>query len=169
MFAANRSSARRLMPIDASCGLKWTTLSWKIFCSTKLNSQYGRKTHPGKMSSNWTEMAMQHTIPELDRSGLRQFGFTTGAIMVAIFGLLLPWLLDRGWPIWPWIVASPLWAAGCDLSSVVAAHLSWLDAFWSSREPGHDAAYSGHRILPCDYPDLVSTTAGSKRSNATDL
>ena len=52
---------------------------------------------------------MQHTIPELDKSGLRHFGFTTGAIIVAIFGFLLPWILDRGWPIWPWIVASPLW------------------------------------------------------------
>lgn len=62
------------------------------------------------MNSNWTEVAMQHTIPELDRSGLRQFGFTTGAILVAIFGLLIPWLLDIGWPVWPWIIASPLWA-----------------------------------------------------------
>ena len=54
-------------------------------------------------------MAAQHTIPELDKSGLRQFGLMTGGILVAIFGLLLPWLLDFGWPRWPWIIASPLW------------------------------------------------------------
>ena len=54
-------------------------------------------------------MAMHHTIPELDKSGLRQFGLMTGAILVAIFGLLLPWLLNLDWPLWPWIIASPLW------------------------------------------------------------
>ena len=64
-------------------------------------------------------MAMQHTIPELDRSGLRQFGLTTGAIIVAIFGLLLPWILGRDWPIWPWIVVSPLWA-------LAVAYPAWL-------------------------------------------
>lgn len=62
---------------------------------------------------------MQHTIPELDRSGLRNFGFMTGAIIVAIFGLLLPWILDRGWPVWPWIVASPLWL-------LAVAYPTWL-------------------------------------------
>jgi hypothetical protein len=62
------------------------------------------------MSLSWTEVAMQHTIPELDRSGLRHFGLMTGAIVVAIFGFLFPWLLDRSWPVWPWIIASPLWA-----------------------------------------------------------
>ena len=52
---------------------------------------------------------MQHTIPELDKAGLRHFGFTTGAIVVVIFGLILPWLLNHSWPIWPWIIAAPLW------------------------------------------------------------
>jgi len=54
-------------------------------------------------------VAMIHKIPRLDQSGLRRFGVTTGAIVVAIFGLLLPWLLDRALPLWPWIVAAPLW------------------------------------------------------------
>ena len=51
-------------------------------------------------------------IPELDRSGLRNFGITTGGIIAAIFGILLPYLLDRAWPLWPWIVAAVLggWA-----------------------------------------------------------
>ena len=55
-------------------------------------------------------MTMQHVIPELNNTELRKFGVTTGAIVVALFGLLLPWLLDRGWPVWPWVIASPLWA-----------------------------------------------------------
>jgi hypothetical protein len=45
-----------------------------------------------------------HLIPELDRKGLREFGLVTGGILVALFGLLLPWLLGRAFPLWPWIV-----------------------------------------------------------------
>ena len=44
------------------------------------------------------------TIPELDRAGLRQFGIVTGVIFVMLFGLFLPWLLDHGYPRWPWAV-----------------------------------------------------------------
>ena len=42
-------------------------------------------------------------IPDLDRKGLRQFGLVTGGIVVALFGLFFPWVLERAWPIWPWI------------------------------------------------------------------
>lgn len=42
-------------------------------------------------------------IPELDRKGLRQFGLVTGGIVVALFGLFFPWVLERTWPIWPWL------------------------------------------------------------------
>ena len=45
-----------------------------------------------------------HTIPELDRAGLRKFGLTTGAIVGVLFGLFFPWLLERPWPRWPWVV-----------------------------------------------------------------
>jgi len=55
-------------------------------------------------------MAASHIIPELDRNGLRNFGLTTGAILVVVFGLLLPWVFEFGWPVWPWIIAAPLWA-----------------------------------------------------------
>lgn len=51
-------------------------------------------------------------IPELDKAGLRQFGFTTGTIIAVLFGIVLPYLLDHAWPRWPWIVAAVLiaWA-----------------------------------------------------------
>ena len=55
-------------------------------------------------------MAIDHIIPELDRKGLRRFGLTTGAIVVAVFGLFFPWMLDLNWPRWPWIIAAPLWS-----------------------------------------------------------
>lgn len=51
-------------------------------------------------------------IPELDAKGLREFGLTTGAIVVGLFGLFFPWVLERPWPFWPWIVGGVLaaWA-----------------------------------------------------------
>ena len=54
-------------------------------------------------------MAIDHTIPELDAKGLRHFGLTTGVVIILIFALFFPWVLDRDWPIWPWVLAAPLW------------------------------------------------------------
>jgi hypothetical protein len=54
-----------------------------------------------------------HTIPELDRKGLRDFGLTTGGIVAVLFGLFFPWLLEIGsFPIWPWIVFAVLGSWG---------------------------------------------------------
>ena len=64
-------------------------------------------------------MASNHKIPELDRKGLREFGLTTGAVVVAIFGLFFPWLLELDWPVWPWIIAAPIW-------SLALAYPLWL-------------------------------------------
>lgn len=55
-------------------------------------------------------MSAHPGIPELDRRGLRDFGIVTGATVAALFGLFFPWLLHRQWPIWPWVIAVPLWA-----------------------------------------------------------
>jgi hypothetical protein len=56
--------------------------------------------------------AGHNAIPELDRKGFREFGLTTGGIIAALFGLALPWLFGRPFPIWPWIVGGVLvaWA-----------------------------------------------------------
>ena len=49
-------------------------------------------------------------IPELDNAGLRKFGLTTGAIIVALFALFFPWFFDKPiMPVWPWIIAAVLW------------------------------------------------------------
>ena len=50
----------------------------------------------------------QQTIPTLDRKGLRQFGLTFSAIVICLFGLLLPWLFSAAWPTWPWLFAGVL-------------------------------------------------------------
>jgi MFS family permease len=52
---------------------------------------------------------MKHEIEKLDKKGLRKFGLMTGAILAALFGLLLPWILDHTWPHWPWYIAGILW------------------------------------------------------------
>lgn len=53
-------------------------------------------------------MSNMHSIPELDRKGLRDFGLVTGSIVGVVFGLFFPWLLERPVPYWPWIVAVAL-------------------------------------------------------------
>ena len=57
-------------------------------------------------------MAAPPVIPELDRAGLRQFAIVTGALLVVLFGLALPWLFGFGYPNWPWMVAAALIAWG---------------------------------------------------------
>lgn len=71
-------------------------------------------------------MATPHDdIPELDRKGLREFGLTTGGIVALLFGLFFPWILERPWPRWPWVVLLVLggWAlvAPASLRSVYRA------------------------------------------------
>ena len=51
-------------------------------------------------------------IPELDRKGLREFALVTSGVVVGLFGLLLPWLFNLGWPSWPWILAAVLSTLG---------------------------------------------------------
>ncbi len=60
----------------------------------------------------------EHAIPELDRKGLREFGLVTGGIVAGLFGLFFPWLLERSWPLWPWIVFGVLgvWGLAAPMS-----------------------------------------------------
>lgn len=71
-------------------------------------------------------MAINQKIPELDRKGLREFGLTTGAAVVVIFGLFFPWMLELGWPAWPWVIAAPLWL----LALVYPLWLRWIYRAW---------------------------------------
>lgn len=52
-------------------------------------------------------------IPELDAIGLRKFAFTTAALIVLLFALLIPWLFGFTLPLWPWIFSGVLavWGA----------------------------------------------------------
>lgn len=52
------------------------------------------------------------TITQPDARELRSFGLTMAGMVVAAFGLLLPWLFEKPFPWWPWAAALvlTLWA-----------------------------------------------------------
>ncbi len=47
-----------------------------------------------------------------DARELRRFGLTVGAAFIPIFGLLLPWLWNGPYPLWPWLAGGGLAATG---------------------------------------------------------
>ena len=52
---------------------------------------------------------MAQRMPDLDKKSMRRFGLVSGAIVVGLFGLLLPWLFGRSFPWWPWVVSGVVW------------------------------------------------------------
>ncbi|MBI3993444.1 MAG: sxtJ [Candidatus Lambdaproteobacteria bacterium] len=61
------------------------------------------------------------------RGELRRFGITTGLIVALLFGLALPWLLERPWPRWPFALGGALLALGVLLPRVLApVHWLWM-------------------------------------------
>lgn len=68
-----------------------------------------------------------HEIPELDTKGLRRFGLTTGAIIVVLFGLFFPWVLEVAIPIWPWVLGGVLAAWGLiHTASLRFVYTGWM-------------------------------------------
>lgn len=49
------------------------------------------------------------TIPVASPKMLRQFGLILGFLLIALFGLLFPFLMGHATPIWPWVTALALW------------------------------------------------------------
>ena len=43
-----------------------------------------------------------------DRKILRNFGLLIAAVIVLVFGVVLPWLRGSAFPLWPWLVAATL-------------------------------------------------------------
>lgn len=62
-----------------------------------------------------------------DTKELRNFGLVTGAMVVVFFGLLLPWIWNGSWPVWPWVVAIVLGAWGLLLPSTLGpVYRAWM-------------------------------------------
>src|SRR4029077_3346139 len=55
MFAASRSSALPMTPIDVSCGQKWISWLWETTSSIKRTSRPCPKQAIGALSSSWTD------------------------------------------------------------------------------------------------------------------
>ncbi|MEE2982480.1 MAG: SxtJ family membrane protein [Pseudomonadota bacterium] len=72
-------------------------------------------------------MAQATDIPELDAKGLRQFAFTMGAIIATLFGVLLPWLWNASYPVWPWTLAClfATWGAAAP-TSLRPVYRAWM-------------------------------------------
>lgn len=75
---------------------------------------------PGKKNSSLTSIDMQTKNKQPDKKQLREFGLLTGAILACLFGLFFPWLFERGYPLWPWIVAGALWSWALLLPATLA-------------------------------------------------
>lgn len=48
---------------------------------------------------------MDDISKHIDAKGLRDFGLITSGLLVALFGILFPWLLSATYPQWPWWIA----------------------------------------------------------------
>lgn len=72
---------------------------------------------------------------------LRKFGLVTGAIVAVLFGLLLPWIFNYSWPLWPWVVTgiSSLWGL-VHPDSLFVIYRIWLKF-------GHVAGWINTRII----------------------
>ena len=57
-------------------------------------------------------MTTDHTRGPVDRKQLRQFGLVMAGGLTLIFGLLIPWLWDRSFPLWPWIAGAAFAGTG---------------------------------------------------------
>lgn len=72
-------------------------------------------------------MIALESIPELDRQGLRRFGLMTGGIVAGLFGVFFPWLLERNWPIWPWLILLVLGGlAAVAPNALKPVHKGWM-------------------------------------------
>ena len=65
---------------------------------------------------------MNLEINKLDKKTLRNFGLITGAIVLVLFGLFLPWVFSHKLPYWPWVLTGILWGLAM-LSPLALTHV----------------------------------------------
>ena len=51
---------------------------------------------------------MPHVSHDISKADLRKFGLLTSALLIVFFVLLIPWIWDLAYPLWPWIVGAIL-------------------------------------------------------------
>lgn len=68
-----------------------------------------------------------HAAADLTLAQLRSFGLLLAGMFALVFGLVLPWLFGRTWPLWPWVVCAAL--TGLALAAPAAlrpVHRVWM-------------------------------------------
>lgn len=72
---------------------------------------------------------------------MRKFGLIMAAVIASLFGLLLPWLFDSGYPRWPWPVAGAFLLAAAMAPALLApVHRAWMRI-------GHVLGWINSRII----------------------
>jgi len=92
---------------------------------------------------------MTTDIEKLDAKGYRKFGLNTGAIVLALFGIVIPWLFNLNYPKRPWILGGGLGAAG---ARDIKARLCRLDGIWSCHELDQHAPDPGYSFYAVFLP-----------------
>ncbi len=58
---------------------------------------------------------------------LRKFGLLFGAILSVLFGLLLPFVFGKAWPVWPWAIAVVFVSLALVFPrSLIIAYVPWI-------------------------------------------
>jgi hypothetical protein len=82
-----------------------------------------------------------HTYSSPGRQELRNFGLVFAGGLIVFFGLLLPWIFERPWPLWPWIGAGVFAATGLVLPAVLRP------VFYVWMKLGHVLGWINTRII----------------------
>jgi Saxitoxin biosynthesis operon protein SxtJ len=68
-----------------------------------------------------------HATADLTLAQLRSFGLVLAGLFALVFGLALPWLFGRAWPLWPWIVCAAFASVGLAAPAALRiVHRVWM-------------------------------------------
>jgi len=86
-------------------------------------------------------MTSLHAYSAPDKQELRQFGLVFAGGLMLFFGLLIPWLFGRPWPLWPWIGAAAFAGTGLLLPEGLRP------LYWLWMKLGHALGWFNTRII----------------------
>ena len=84
---------------------------------------------------------MKTQTSKSEKIELRKFGFLMGGMFALIFGLIFPWLTNKTWPMWPFMVLAAFW-----LVAIIAPQLlKPVDKIW--QKVGNVLGFINSRII----------------------